>query len=403
MLLTILSSLLSALTVVALLFLFLHTRMVTLFQDLPDERKIHSKVVPRFGGLALLLVFLTAAFVMEPINTFHNLQWSSGLLLPMVSAAFVFLLIGLLDDSHLVYFLRRMRDRRKNITYTDPKGWHFKVRYKFILEFALAIGVTWFTGFRFPGIAFMGPLAIPMTWLWLVGVANAFNIIDGVDGLCGGVSLLTMIVLAFLGNYTGCYGVEWLAIALAGGTAGFLVLNAPPAKLFLGDMGSLFLGFATALMGLRLANTSSNSFGIPFILLLAGFPILDLSTAMIRRWVFAPKGLSLKQRLGKLVAADAQHIHHRLLKRGYGHLGVSLRLYALSAIFLFGGVSMILVNGLRPFVPWIMILVAVVALFIAYWPRQNKYMAYTFSRIAGVLVVPSSPLSDSQSSHGNQR
>ena len=377
---------LTALTATLFLEGLLRTRLVVLFQDLPDARKVHKKVVPRFGGVAILTVFLVSAIVMAHIQFFPSLDWDKGMLLPTVVSALVFLFIGLLDDSHMVYFIRRFRDRRRGIAYTDPKGWHFRVRNKLMVEFALAAWVTWFTGYTFPGIAFLGPVAFPVTWVWLVGVANAFNIIDGLDGLCGGISLITMGVLAVLASVLGCFGTMWLAIAIAGTTAGFLILNTHPAKLFMGDMGSLFLGFVTALMSLRLSQAAPESFGMPAVLLVAGFPVLDVGTAMVRRWYSAPDGSTMRERLKKIVSADAQHIHHRFLSMGYNHLQVSLRLYLVAAVFLMGAVA-VMIGTYVAVIGVVMASFAGFVLLRAYMPLHNRRLAFTFARIAGVLVV----------------
>jgi UDP-GlcNAc:undecaprenyl-phosphate GlcNAc-1-phosphate transferase len=334
----VLLALFAALGVSTLLAFILRTKLVNLFFDSPDRRKVHQRLVPRIGGFGVLVIYLLAFAGLYIFD--YTQPTNSNILFILAVGACVFLFIGLLDDSSLVYYFRAWRDRRKGIAYTNPKGWIMLVRYKFLLEFGLAFGVLLMFGVSYPTIHFgslelsFGWVAIPVGMLWLVGVSNAFNIIDGIDGLCGGVSLLSMAMLAYLGYRFGLPDVQLAAMVLAGAALGFLVFNWHPAKIFMGDMGSLFFGFATAILSLRIAFANPRP-DVMLIVYLAGFPVLEVFVAMSRRFAFTDnRRLSLMARIKRMVVADSNHMHHRLLSLGLNHIQVSYVLFLLTSVFL---------------------------------------------------------------------
>lgn len=335
--LSILLLLLGALSTFLILKVLLKTLFVHIFLDLPDPRKVHQRLVPRMGGFGILIsfLFLSAIFIQEQ---------GMGPALVIQVGALAMLFLGLLDDSSLVYYLRRARDRRKGITFTDPKGWFLRVRWKFLLEFSLAAFAVWALDLRFPLPTLFGlelgssPLAYVMAWVWVVGVSNAFNIIDGIDGLCGGVALLTMLAMLSITLLLGISFVALPVALVAGALVGFLILNTHPAKLFMGDMGSLFVGFAVAVISLYLAGKLPRT-DVLFPMYLAGLPVLDVFAAMIRRFFLSvPPRSTLKVRLKRMVAADSSHVHHRLLAQGFSHLQASFTLYLMASVFLTGAV-----------------------------------------------------------------
>lgn len=306
----------------------MRTRLVQIFLDRPDPRKVHQRQVPRLGGFGVILVFLSVLV--------GGILWGKmpmyGLSIVLGVGALVFLLIGMLDDSSLVYFIRRWRDQRRGITYTDPKGWFLRVRSKFLLEFGL---VAFAFLFLWPGL---GWVVFAVGVVWIIGVSNSFNIIDGIDGLCGSISLWTMLALAFLGYRMGVPEVMQLALLLAGCAVGFLILNHHPAQLFMGDMGSLFFGFSAGILGLWLS-LRAPQFDPLSLFYLAGLPVLDVFAAMVRRFFFSlSPGASIKQRLKCMVGADSNHMHHRLLAQGLNHAQSTFVLGILSLSFLFAGV-----------------------------------------------------------------
>jgi|GEM_PF-3320899 len=317
--------LLSALLVLGALSLLLRTRIVELFYDIPNHRKVHSRLVPRMGGLGILFSFFLVYFSMMCLGIVEVRPISVSLL----SAVFVFGAIGIMDDSQVV---KQMLKRA---------AWELRPRYKLLIEFALASVVISFIPSVIPGFGVPMFIEKPLLVIWLVGVANAFNIIDGIDGLCGGVSLLTFTVLAALGFASNTPEVMWPALILAGTTVGFLVLNWNPAKLFLGDMGSLFFGFSAAVLGLVMVS-ETHAQGSPMTLVyLAGYPIFEVALSIARRFSAPAPGATLRARISKIVVADANHFHHRLLAAGHGHRGATMRLVILQGAFLSAGVALI--------------------------------------------------------------
>ncbi len=260
--------------------------------DQPDHRKQHTQAVPRLGGLAIMLAYGLSLLVFAMLPLAVSLEtrphWSQILrLLPGVSLV---LFMGLVDD------LRGLRPFTK-----------------IVAEVAAAL-TAYSAGVRIGGDEWW---ALPLTVLWLVGTTNAVNLIDGVDGLAAGVSLfatLTMFAAAMI------HGNMLLAIVtapLAGCLIGFLRYNFEPASIFLGDSGSLTIGFLLGCFGLIWGYKSATAIGMVAPMMLLTLPFLDVGLAIARRF------LSMQPIFG----ADRGHIHHRLLARGLRPRHVALICY----------------------------------------------------------------------------
>src|SRR5256714_15185117 len=184
-------------------------------------------------------------------------------------------------------------------------------------------------GFRIEQVGFapglvldLGVFALPVTLVWLVGVSNAFNLIDGMDGLAGGVAIIgllaTLVAAILLGNPT----VPIYTIALIGALIGFLRYNWPSAKLFMGDSGSLVVGFLLAVFSVKAATDTQNlTYGLVPIFALA-YPLMDTGFAMLRRWL---RGVPLSR-------ADKRHVHHQLRALGLGPTQSLLAIYSASTL-----------------------------------------------------------------------
>ena len=282
--------------------------------DKPDfARHIHRRAVPRGGGLGMMLAFIavTSAYTEFTIrNGTAKSMEALWLLLPLS----ILLPLGILDDR-----------------------FGLKARHKFIFQ-GLAALMAWFLGCRmetFFGTTLPTWLGLPLTLLWIVTFINAFNMIDGVDGLAAGVGIISASCMAATALAQKSFSLGILLIVFAGSLLGFLYFNWHPARLFMGDTGSMFIGYVLAVAGLRLnaQTVSVASIGIP--LLACGIPVIDISLAVWRRIVGvaspsanaldAPEGneeeephLSFVQRVSALVErlgkADQSHVHHRLLR-----------------------------------------------------------------------------------------
>ncbi|NLB64080.1 MAG: undecaprenyl/decaprenyl-phosphate alpha-N-acetylglucosaminyl 1-phosphate transferase [Fibrobacter sp.] len=337
--------LLSGVLCFVLLQVLLRTPIINLFLDIPDKRKVHQRQVPRMGGFGLLITVLLGFSAL----LFYNYQYfGHKMIIVAMVAVLVFLFIGILDDSSAVYYWRKFLSERKGKEFVDSKPWHLRVRYKFLLEFSLAALVIWHLQLTVPvNLPFFSPLLIKavvfaLTTVWVVGVANSFNIIDGIDGLCGGISAISLAGLLFLAYYFNILELKILLPVIIGAVLGFLVLNSHPASLFLGDSGSLFIGFMVAISGLFVLKNIGQSNALP-LLYLAGFPVLDVFIAMFRRFFVEPKrSAKLKSRLKQMVSPDSNHIHHRMLSKGLSHLQASIVLALFATVFVSAGILLII-------------------------------------------------------------
>jgi len=251
--------------------------------DDPDDRKVHNRVMPRLGGLAIYLGFTLAVLLTQPLI---NSVW--GLLL----GGTLIMLLGVVDD------IRGLSPRVKLAG---------QVAAALILV-AFDIQVSFLTN-PFQGMLFLESLAIPVTLLWIIGITNAVNLIDGLDGLAAGTAGIAAVTIAVVTILEGHTAVSALALILGASLVGFLRYNFHPAQIFMGDSGSMFLGFnlaALAIMGLTKGATVISLF-IPVVIL--GIPIMDTLFAIVRRFfngkpIFQP---------------DKQHLHHCLLNMGLSH------------------------------------------------------------------------------------
>lgn len=265
--------------------------------DLPEERKVHAHIMPRLGGLAFCFSFwIVVACTQEMTREIYGL-FGGGLLI---------CLVGLWDD------LRGVSPWTKLL---------FQVAAACV-AIAAGIRVDFITNI-FAGELSLDYLSYPVTILWIIGITNALNLIDGLDGLAAGVSAIAAVTIGIVAVLEGFTQVGMLAFILAAGVFGFLKYNFHPAQIFMGDTGALFLGFnlsALAILGLTKTTTVMISLFLPVIIL--GIPILDTLFAIVRRYyngkpIFSP---------------DREHLHHRLLALGLTHRKTVLVIYGVSAL-----------------------------------------------------------------------
>lgn len=265
--------------------------------DKPNHRKVHTNPVPTLGGLAIFLSFAIGLVILQPMSKYH---------LPILTGAVIIVILGLIDD---LYDL-------------SPK-------IKFVLQVIVALLVVYWGGLQvefinlpFGGQVQFGLLSSIITILWIVGVTNAMNLIDGLDGLAAGVSSIALLTIAGMAMIMGDVYVSTIALILFFSTVGFLRYNFYPAKIFMGDTGALFLGYMISVLSLLgFKNITLISFLTPIFIL--GVPISDTLIAMIRRY--------LNNR--PITSADSSHLHHRLIKIGLTHKQAVLFIYVLSGMF----------------------------------------------------------------------
>jgi UDP-GlcNAc:undecaprenyl-phosphate GlcNAc-1-phosphate transferase len=316
-----------------------------------NERKVHVNPVPRIGGVAIVLaVAVTMTAIMALYGQRPIAETGRGLA-TVIGGALAVHIVGLIDD------VRPMR-----------------ARWKFLAQVVIACGV-FIAGVRvstlslpFVGVVELGGvIGMLFTVVWFVGITNAFNLIDGLDGLAAGAALFALTTMFVVASLNGLVGAATVTIILAGATAGFLFFNFHPASIFLGDSGSLFLGFMLAGIGLLGSQKSPTVIAVAIPIVSLGLPVLDTTLAVARRFL----------RGQPIFTADRAHIHHRLLSLGHSPRRVALLLY--SACALLGLSGMLLVNDSA----YVAVLLLVIGLGVGLAVQRLRY--YEFEELARLL------------------
>ncbi len=268
--------------------------------DIPkDTRRMHTKAMPRFGGLAIFVgtTVSTAVFLLQLDHR----------------------IMGILIGGVLIYILGIIDDLK-----------NLPAKVKFLGQTVIAV-IMYMYGLRieFIGNFFGGgrselgtALCFIVTVLWIVGITNTVNLIDGLDGLAAGTSAIASLCIAYVAYIHGMYLASGAMLALAGGALGFLPYNFYPAKIFMGDGGSLYLGFMLATMSIIGPVKSATIVAVIIPVLVLGVPIFDTAFAIFRRIV----------NRRPIMEADKGHLHHRLMRLGYGQRRATLMLYGVSGI-----------------------------------------------------------------------
>lgn len=289
--------------------------------DKPSKRRINKKTIPRMGGIAIFLA-LVAAAVVQLVGTAH-LGWPTVL----TPGRFSTVNYPLLGVSFLVIFLTGAID----------DVFQLKPLAKFAGQVAAAV-IAVMAGLTVgvivnpfgPGEVMLGWLACPITVIYLVAYVNIINLIDGLDGLASGITFISSCTLFFLATQSGRLDAAAVSIAVAGATLGFLRYNFNPASIFLGDSGSLLLGFALGTVSLLNVRRVAGLTTIIVPLVISFVPIIDTFSAIIRR----------KRAHVSVGQADKGHIHHRLIQDGYNQRQAVLLMYLWTAMLSAGAIVM---------------------------------------------------------------
>ena len=278
--------------------------------DRPDGNlKCHVRPTASLGGIPLFIALLMGMGVLVPLShrfSFGSFQVGEGVVgwLPIFIAGMFILWVGVKDDLHHV----------------APKT---KILFQVLASMVL-IGSGLIIGrLGFFGVfeISLGVLAFPVTLFWLVGSCNAFNFIDGMDGLASGIGVVIALFLAGIGIYHGAYGSALVALALAGGLASILLFNFKPAVIFLGDSGSQLVGLLLGALVIE-TTTTNGVFALPSAGILLSIPVLDAFLSILRRY----------SRAESAARGDHQHIHHCLRRQGLGVRHISAMLSAATAV-----------------------------------------------------------------------
>ncbi len=296
--------------IIAFAFSFASTPIVTQLAfkigavDIPkDNRRMHKKPIPRLGGLAIIFGFTVAIICM-------GRGFPRSVIATLIGAAII-AAMGVVDDCK-----------------------DLNAKLKFVIQIIAALIVIYggdvkITVFTNPNILSNHPYMVLPEWLsvigtviWIVFITNAVNFIDGLDGLAAGVSAIMSVSLVFISVKAGEATIALIGMALMGSCFGFLPFNFNPAKIFMGDTGSTFLGFMLATLSVQgvFKSYAVISFAVPLLIL--GLPLFDAAFAMIRRILTGKNPMS----------ADRGHLHHRLIDMGFSQKQAVFILYAISGV-----------------------------------------------------------------------
>ncbi len=272
--------------------------------DPPDSgRKLHKEALPRVGGIPIMCAYLgaVALFLLSPLSTQASAEAGFQWAWKVLPAAVLVLALGLVDD------LRGLKPWQKlaGQLVAAPAAFYAGVRITAIAGFSLDL---W--------------LSLPATIVWLVCCCNALNLIDGVDGLATGAGWFATVTIVLGALLQDNLALAVATVPLAGALLGFLRYNSSPASIFLGDSGSLTLGFMLGCYGVVWGQKSATAIGMAAPLIALGVPLLDTAIAILRRFL----------RRQPIMNADRAHIHHRLLDRGLTPRKVVLLLYSACAL-----------------------------------------------------------------------
>ena len=263
--------------------------------DRPNARKVHHRIMPRMGGLANYIGFMAAA-----VTTMELTRDVVGILL----GGTVIAIVGILDDMF------QLAAKVKLVGQIVAA----------LVPVCFGVRIEWLNN-PWGGYFYLNYLSIPFTVFWIVSFTNVVNLIDGLDGLAAGVSAIASVTVIMVALQQGLYPVAVLTAALAGGIIGFIRYNFNPATIFMGDTGSLFLGYMLAAISIFGAVKSAATIALLVPAIALGLPIMDTAFAIVRRY-----------RNGRpIFSPDKGHIHHRLLAMGFSQRQAVIFMYLISA------------------------------------------------------------------------
>ncbi|WKV10236.1 MraY family glycosyltransferase [Thermoanaerobacterium sp. CMT5567-10] len=292
--------------------------------DIPkDKRRVHKKPVPLIGGLAIYLGTILSILLFLPKS-----QTNLGI----IAGSTIIVVLGIFDDK---YELKAK----------------VKLLGQLLASFVVVLSgvrIDWLTNPFGDGMINIGVFAIPLSIFWIVGITNAMNLIDGLDGLAAGIASISSGSLFVVSLLNGRYATALITAAVTGAALGFLPYNFNPAKIFMGDTGAMFLGFILSAVSIQGAVKSAAAIAIAVPILALGVPVFDTAFAIIRR-------IANKK---PIMEADKGHLHHRLLALGLTQKQAVFVMYGVS---LFLGLSAILISFTNGAKGYIILIIAILA------------------------------------------
>jgi UDP-GlcNAc:undecaprenyl-phosphate GlcNAc-1-phosphate transferase len=283
--------------------------------DAPGGRKVHTRSVPRLGGVAVVLAAAASLAIVAELRpgSIDTPNWLA--MRPFVLAGALIFAAGLIDDVRGLGAGPKLLFEFAAAAVMLSSG--------LLIERVTVLGVTWPLGW----------LAFPVTAAWIVGLTNAFNLIDGIDGLASGIAVLAGGACVAILVVRGHAPEAMLLAALVGAALGFLRYNFHPATIFLGDSGSLLIGFLLATTAVTGWQKGATALATAVPLLIFALPIADSALALARRSASTPPdGRSIRSTLRRIAQPDRDHIHHRMLALGWSVRRTVLILYAITAV-----------------------------------------------------------------------
>jgi UDP-GlcNAc:undecaprenyl-phosphate/decaprenyl-phosphate GlcNAc-1-phosphate transferase len=311
--------------------------------DTPSERKMHKKPIPHLGGIAIY-----AGFIVSLLFSVTVLKIPLSPLFGILIGSSIIVVLGLLDD---IFSLKPTYKLLGQI-------------FAAFATYSCGISINFITH-PAGGIAYLDLLSLPLTIIWIVGIINTINLIDGSDGLAAGVSAISACVLTFVAFRMGQIPAAVLAIIIFGNCLGFLRYNFSPAQIFMGDTGSMFLGYLLATISIIgvLKTTITLSLVVPLLVL--GIPILDTAFTIIRR-------MKNKQAIFK---PDKGHFHHRLLNLGLSHKQVAIYIYICSILLGSFAIWISTLSGIQAYIALSFTIFTIATLSILIHKKKHKIKA----------------------------
>ena len=273
--------------------------------DKVNERKIHNGNIPRLGGVGIAFAFLATLLVLTLLQTSLVDDFSEKYRIwPIFAAGAAMFFLGLFDDFIDLNARLKMLIQTLAAIFLISFGYRFRV-----------IMVPWGRGFLDLGV-----FSYPITLIWIIGITNAMNLIDGLDGLAGGICIIASLTFGIFFWANGQMLSAEICMAIVGATAGFLIFNLPPAVIFMGDSGSLFLGFCLALLPLLGQRSNGAEIGLISASTTLSIPIFDTFMAIYRR----------KKAHVSFFTPDKGHFHHILLRKLKSSKSALLAIYGIN-------------------------------------------------------------------------
>lgn len=365
------------------LYTLLKSPISVFFKDKPDARKVHKNPIPRMGGIVIITTFLLLSVFAYSFHRFNAPSDSipQTLFLAMVLSSLIIVVVGFFDDTNFVTV---------------------RVRHKLAAEITIAFITVYVLQIHIGELSILGYFSLPLwlckiiSFLWIIGLANAYNIIDGLDGLAGMLALIALFSIAIIADIGNQTSIIFISLLLSGAVIGFLIHNLPPAKTFMGDTGSIFLGTTIAILSLYAGREVVPTKAFIVMPLISAIPIIEVLVTMTRRYLKAKdKKKCRTECIHSMVIPDNSHIHHRLIYKGYS-AAQSIALIAILSITLCCGAICTVIAPVH-FIPVIIGYLSIPVYFILYQLgfggrfykalhlSSTRYIGLTKSSLIGII------------------